>query len=141
MKTVGKCLMTLAIGIYTFIPPVADLATDTHVFHSDWTPHARLHTVWLLGVSSSLGLLALYLLWLRKEQPIFNTHLAAMISSCVYGSFFLSALTAQLYGGGLTDAVGGAQENLLGLDVNLAVFCLASMMLAAGWRLCTRFQR
>jgi len=77
MNTFGRLLMSLAIGIYAFIPPFADLATDTHVFHNDWVPHARMHTVWLLGISSSLGLVALYLLWLRKNDPLFNSNIAA----------------------------------------------------------------
>lgn len=123
----------MSIAVYTFIPPVADLATDTHVFHSDWTPHARFHTVWLLGVTFSIGLFSLYLLWLREKDPIFNIHIAAFISTFVYGSFFLSALTAHLYGGGLNDTEDGVEERLLGLDVNMTAFSLASLMLTTGW--------
>jgi len=138
MNTVGKWLMSLAIGVYAFIPPLADLATDTHVFHTDWVPHARMHTVWLLGVSSSLGLVALYLLWLRNNEPVFNINIAALLSLCVYGPFFISALTARLYGGELTDAVGGVEDHLLGFDINLFVFSLATLLLGLGWALCRR---
>jgi len=138
MNTFGKLLMSLAIGVYAFIPPFADLATDTHVFHSDWVAHARMHTVWLLGVTSSLGLVALGLLWLRGRDAEFNINLAALLSLCVYGPFFLSALTAQLYGGELTDAVGGVEDHVFGFDINLFVFSLATLVLALGWNLCRK---
>jgi len=138
MNTFGRLLMSLAIGIYAFIPPFADLATDTHVFHNDWVPHARMHTVWLLGVSSSLGLVTLYFLWLRKDEPLFNINIAALLSLCVYGPFFLSTLTARLYGGELTDAVGGVEDHLFGFDINLIVFSLATLLLGLGWGLCKR---
>jgi len=133
MNTVGKILMTVAIGIYSFIPPLADLATDTHVFHDGWMPHARMHTVWLLGMTSSVGLLALYLLWGRKKDSSFNTNFAFSLSICVYGSFFLSAVTSHLYGGALSDDHGGVGHQMLGLDVNVIAFSLASLLLCVGW--------
>ena len=85
--------MTLAIAVFTFIPPLADLATDTHVFHPGWMPHARVHTVWLLGLTSSVGLLALYFLWVRKLDPSFGEDLAGVLGAIVYGSFFLGGST------------------------------------------------
>mgnify|MGYP000116360685 FL=1 len=138
MSTVGKILMTVAIGIYSFIPPLADLATDTHVFHDGWMPHARMHTVWLLGITSSVGLLALYLLWGRKKDPSFNINFAFILSICVYGSFFLSAITTHLYGGALSDEHGGVGHQMLGLDVNVIAFSLASLLLCVGWYLSKR---
>lgn len=130
--------MTAAIGIYTFIPPLADLATDTHVFHAGWMPHARMHTVWLLGATSSIGLVALFLIWVRKIDQRFNIRLAGTLSLCVFGSFYLSALTAPLYGGRLSDMVGGIEQGAFGLDANLLVFTFASIVLGIGWALCER---
>ena len=63
MNLLGKLLMTLSMVAYAVIPPIVDLTTDTHVFHEGWLPHARMHTVWLLGVTSGVGVLAMYLLW------------------------------------------------------------------------------
>ena len=40
MITAAKLLKTVAIAIYTFVPPIADLATQTHVFRPGWMPHA-----------------------------------------------------------------------------------------------------
>ncbi len=128
--------MTLAIAVFTFIPPLADLATDTHVFHPGWMPHARVHTVWLLGLTSSVGVLALYLLWFRKIDSEFSESLAGVLGAIVYGSFFLSALTIGLYGGALSDHEGGIGQTIIGLDLNLFTFGLASTVLCVGWGLC-----
>ncbi|MBV1878770.1 MAG: hypothetical protein KUG79_14105 [Pseudomonadales bacterium] len=136
MKTLGKLFMTLAIAVFTFIPPLADLATDTHVFHPGWMPHARVHTVWLLGLTSSVGLLALYLLWFRKVDTYFNENLAGILGAAVYGSFFLSSLTAQLYGGALSDHGDGIEQTIIGLNLNVFTFGVATIFLGLGWRVC-----
>ena len=137
MYQTGRVIMSLAIIAYTVLPPIVDLTTNTHVFHEGWLPHARMHTVWLLGVTSSVGLLALYFLWLRGgDTRRFNTHLAATLSLLVFGSFFVSAGTMTLYGGALTDV---ARENtvILGLDGNVLLFSSATVLLLIGWMLCT----
>jgi len=130
--------MTLAMAVFTFIPPIADLATDTHVFHPGWLPHARVHTVWLLGLSSSIGLLALYLLWFRDEESLFNVNLAGVLGTFVYGSFFLSALSANFYGGALSDPQGGIEQSIMGMNLNVFTFSMASIALGAGWMMCNR---
>lgn len=130
--------MTLALAVFTFLPPLADLATDTHVFHPDWPPHARLHTVWLLGLTSSIGLVALYLLWSHTINSSSGENLAGIIGTSVYGSFFLSVMTAQLYGGSVTDHEGGITQSIIGLNLNVFTFGIASIALLVGWRLCKR---
>ena len=128
--------MTLAIGVFTFIPPLADLTTDTHVFNPGWMPHARVHTVWLLGFTSGVGLVSLYFLWFRKIGSSFNEDLAGTLAVIVYGSFFLSASTLGLYGGALTDHEGGIEQSIHGLDLNVFTFGVATIILCAGWGLC-----
>ena len=137
MQIFGKVLMTLAIGLYTVVPPLVDLGTATHVFHAGWLPHARMHTVWLLGLSSSTGLVALWLLWLRKADPVFSRNLAGALGLCVYGAFFLAAATTAFYGGGLTD-VEGIAAGPFGIDANLFTFTIATVLLLTGWRLAGR---
>lgn len=135
MLNIGKIIITLALSIFTFIPPIADLATNTHVFHENWTPHARMHTVWLLGITTSLGILSLYLLWVRIEAEIFNLNLATILGAIVYGAFFVSALSAPLYGGALSDPNGGVEHHVHAWDVNLVVFSGAFLSLLMGWGL------
>jgi len=138
MNTLGKWLMTVAIAIFTIIPPLVDLLTDSHVFHEGWLPHARMHTVWLLGLTSGVGLISLYLLWIRKTELVFATNLAGLLSGCVYGAFFLSAITTQFYGGSLSDIVGNAESGPFGLNGNVFTFSVASTLLVVGWVICQR---
>ncbi|NND66673.1 MAG: hypothetical protein HKN19_03705 [Halioglobus sp.] len=127
--------MTIAIAIYTFIPPLADLATDTHVFHPGWLPHARMHTVWMLGMASGIGLVSLTLLWKRRLEPTLGGTLAGVLSLVVYGAFFLSAATLPLYSGALSDMEGGIGKGPFGFDANLFTFSVGLLVLLAGWML------
>lgn len=134
----GKLLMSLAVAIYAFVPPIVDLMTDSHVFHQGWMPHARMHTVWLLGTTSGVGLVSLYLIWIRGSEPHLGINLAVALSGVVYGAFFLSATTISLYGGALSDETGGIGKGPLGFDANLLTFGLATLTLLSGWVLCAR---
>ena len=137
MKLTGKIFMTLAILVFTVIPPTVDLGTSSHVFHPQWTPHARVHTVWLLGLASSIGVLAIYLLWVRQREPVINVNLAFTLGLCTYGAFFLAAGSRELYDGAMTDA-GGLQSGPFGFDPNTFTFTIATAVLIAGWLLCRR---
>ena len=141
MNNLGKVMMSVAIAIFSFIPPLADLATTTHVFHPDWTPHARLHTVWLLGLTSSIGLFALYQLWFSRSETMRRINLAGTLALCVYGSFFLSAFTMKLYGGSLSDVHGGVEAVMEGVDANVLTFSFATLLLLLGWFLCIKTSR
>lgn len=138
MNILGKVIMTLAIAIYTFIPPLVDLTTESHVFHEGWMPHARMHTVWLLGITTGIGLISLYFLWVRQTEKAFGTNLAGVLSGLVYGAFFLSAATTSFYGGALSDLIGGVEKGPFGIDSNLFTFGITSLVLFLGWITCAR---
>jgi len=129
---IGRILMTVATLIYGIVPPFVDL-TETHVFHPDWTPHSRMHMVWLLGTNSSLAVIALFFLWLYKEDRAFGIRLAGALGLCVYGGFMLSAATTSLYGGSLSDK--GGVPPILGMDANIFGFSLGLLVLIVGWAL------
>ena len=126
----GRIIMTIATLMYGIIPPLVDL-TETHVFHPDWTPHARMHMVWLLGTNSTIAMVALYFLWLHKSSFTLGVRLAGVLGLCVYGGFMLSASTISLYGGSLSDAAG--VPPVMGMDANIFAFSLAFLLLLAGW--------
>ena len=126
----GRILMTLATLIYGVLPPFVDL-TETHVFHPEWTPHSRLHMVWLLGTNSAIAFLALYFLWFHKVNSAFGVRLAGILGLCVFGGFWLSATSTSLYGGSLSDK--GGVPPILGMDANILIFSLALFILLAGW--------
>lgn len=130
VATLGRIVMTIATLMYGVIPPVVDL-TESHVFHPDWTPHARMHMVWLLATNSTLAIVALYFLWLHRADRIFGAGIAGVLGVCVYGGFMLSAAATTLYGGSMSDRAG--VPPVLGLDANILAFSVALLLLLAGW--------
>ncbi len=133
-KTLGLVMMTIAILVYSVIPPMVDLITDTHVFHPDWPAHARFHTVWLLGTTSAVGLFAIYLLWGSGDDTNMAIRIAGTLSVCILGTFMMSVMSMPLYGGALSD-VGGVGPTVGGLDANLVVFTVDLGVLLYGWYL------
>ena len=126
----SRILITIATLVYGVIPLLVDL-TETHVFHPDWTPHARFHMVWLLSTNSVLAALALYLMWLGKYDASTHVRAAGIIGLCVLGGFFISALMSNFYGGSLVDPVGGIPP-IMGLDANLVVFSPMLVLVVIG---------
>ncbi len=126
----GRILMTMATLMYGLVPPFVDLS-QTHVFHPEWAAHSRMHMVWLLGTNSTLAVVALYFLWLHKENCFFGITLAGVLGSCVYGGFMLSAATLTLYGGALSDE--GGVPPVFGLDANIVGFSAGLSILLVGW--------
>lgn len=129
---IGRIIMTIATLMYGVLPPFIDL-TETHVFHPDWTPHARMHMVWLLGTNTSIAALALYFLWLHKPNPALGVRIASLLGLCVYGGFMLSASTISLYNGSMSDRGGVAP--IMGMDANIIGFSVAFLLLLVGWSL------
>ncbi|SVA40347.1 uncharacterized protein METZ01_LOCUS93201 [marine metagenome] len=127
---ISRWLITIATVVYGLIPPLVDL-DQTHVFHSDWTPHARLHAVWQLGTNSGLALLALYLMWPKRNNDLLRTRIAGLIGLLVYGGFFVSALTRQLFGGELA-AQQGASSTFMELYGNVIVFAPMIILVTIG---------
>jgi hypothetical protein len=128
----SRILITIVTLAYGIIPPLVDL-TATHVFHPDWTPHARFHMVWLLATNSGFAILALYLMWLSRLEPQVSIRAGGVIGLFVLGGFFVSSLTSQMYGGSLVDPVGGVPP-IMGLDANLVVFSpLLALLLVGLW--------
>jgi hypothetical protein len=116
----SRILITIVTLMYGIIPPLVDL-TETHVFHPDWTSHARFHMVWLLATNSGFAILALYLMWMSRLDAQFRIRAGGIIGLIVLGGFFVSALTSSVYGGSLVDPVGGVPP-IMGIDANLFVF-------------------
>jgi hypothetical protein len=131
----GRVLMSLATSIYGFVPLVVDF-TETHVFHPDWTGHARFHAVWLLASLSFVAAASLHFIWARETNSHYKLHLAGFLGASAFGSFFVSAATMVLYGGSLNDH--GDVHKVMGVDANLAVFVAAFVVLLVGWFLTHR---
>lgn len=121
----ARLLITVATLIYGFAPLQADLNT-THVFHPEWTSHARFHGVWLLSILSSIAILSLWLLWAGSR-----TILAGVLGLCAVGGFWVAAATRKMYGGAFADA-DGINVAFFGVDGNAATFTLVVILLLVG---------
>jgi hypothetical protein len=115
---------------YGIIPLLVDL-TETHAFHPDWPAHARFHMVWLLGTNTSLAILSLILMWGTKIEPRLRICIGGLIGLCVFGGFFISSFTANLYGGALVDEMGGVPP-IFGMDANLVAFTPLTALVVIG---------
>ena len=127
----ARVLVTIPGVILAIVPPLADF-NASHAANPSWPAHARLHTVWLVCTSSSLALLALFLLWSRsRELTRDRVCLAAALLGTVLGGFFVAGATQGLYGGAFTDP-NGVAVRIGPLDANLAGFSVMAVILAAG---------
>ncbi len=131
MNTAAKVILTIATLVYGIGPLVADM-NPTHVFHPDWTPHARFHMVWLLTITSFISLVGLWLIW-RRAQPIF----AGILGLGVVGGFWISVVSREIYHGALNDP-GGIENTILGFNENAFSIAIVTTLLLVGIALCER---
>ncbi len=130
MQIFGLVLMSIAILQYGIIPIFADF-NRSHATNPYWTSHARFHLVWQVFTTTSLAIVALWFLWSPDVERSFGICIAAILSSCIIGSFFLSALVRKWYGGALSDVKGGLAK-IGNIDLNLINFSLATALLVIG---------
>ena len=121
----SRILITLATLLYGIAPLFADL-NATHVLNPEWTPHSRVHMVWLLGTNSCIAAVALWLLWFRAQLV-----LSAILGFCVMAGFWIAVATSDLYGGALS-SVRGIDSKILGIEGNAFVFGIIVILLIAG---------
>jgi hypothetical protein len=125
----ARLLLTIPTVLYGLVPIIVDIS-PTHVFHPQWTPHARFHMVWLVATNAALAIVALYLLWAKGDDRIFRAKLAGFLGACVFGGFFVAVATHPLYQGALSD-VGGVPP-VMGVDANLFFFTPLTICLLIG---------
>lgn len=118
-----KYAITFSIVLYAFIVPFLEI-NDTHVFNPDWTPHAKIHEVWQLLTNSGVGLLCLWLLWVKKD-----TKLSAILSLLVMGGFLVAFMIKGSYGGSMK-YLDGSEKTLLGINIGILGFGLAFLWIA-----------
>lgn len=125
--TLAKILLTIAAIQFGVVPPLIDF-TASHVFNHDWTPHARLHMVWLLTTGSLLALYTGLLAWLPGKHPVEKLRLACIPGWIVLAGFFVAAITRNSYGGGLADP--DHEMQIMGVTGNVFSFSIAALFQA-----------
>ena len=119
-----RSIITFSIILYAFVVPFLEI-NDSHVFNPDWTPHVRIHEVWQLITNTGIGILCLWLVWVKKE-----TKISAMLSLLITGGFLLAYILRNLYGGSMK-YLDGSEKTLLGINIGVLGFGIAFMLLLA----------
>jgi hypothetical protein len=133
----AKSLLTVATLGYGLIPIKADF-NATHATNPRWTPHARFHIVWQVLSYSSVGLIALGLIWFKGPQETERLYLAGGLGLVMYGAFFAAIFSRPIYGGALSDDNGYPPFKVPFVragwhwDANVALFTMMSMVLVLG---------
>ena len=117
-----KLLITFCIALYALGVPILEI-NESHVFNPDWTPHVRIHEVWQLITHSSIGLLCLWLLWIKHQVVI-----SAVLSILVTGGFIAAFLIKDLYGGSMK-YLDGSEKTVLDINIGVLGFGLALILL------------
>ncbi len=121
MKKMKKTLITFSIILYAIVVPFLEI-NATHVFNPDWTPHVKIHEVWQLITNSSIGLLCLWLIWVKNKTTI-----SAILSLLITGGFLLAFILKELYGGSM-QYLDGSEKTLLGINIGVLGFGLAFLL-------------
>jgi hypothetical protein len=135
MLTLARILLTLTVLGYSLGTIKADF-NKTHATNPAWTPHARFHVVWQILSYSSVGLIALYLIWF-DGPGIGSLYVATAFSFAIYGAFFIAVFARPIYQGSLFDQNGYQPfQPPIGpkhwrWDPNVTVFTILSAILFA----------
>jgi len=101
MKSIstGKILISIAALYAAFGSYIFDW-NITHIFNPRWPPHARFHNAQDMLLGTSLGLLALSVLWFQQSEKINKLRLSTILASL----YWLTQAGALLFPGtALTD--------------------------------------
>ena len=108
--------------MYALVVPFLEIK-DTHVFNPDWTTQVRIHEVWQLITNTALGILCVWLVWIKKE-----TRISSIISLMITGGFLLGFILKDLYGGSMKFEYG-TEKTLLGINIGILGFGVAFLFL------------
>jgi len=117
-----KSIITFSIILYAIVVPFLEINTS-HVFNPDWTPHVRIHEVWQLITNSSIGVLCLWLVWVKKE-----TKISTILSLLITGGFLVAFMLQGFYGGSMK-YLDGSEKTVLGVNIGVLGFGLAFILL------------
>ena len=117
-----KAAITFSVFLFAIVVPFLEI-NATHVFNPDWTPHMRIHEVWQLITNTSIGVLCLWLAWVKN-----NTKLSSILCLLVTGGFLLAFTIKNLYGGSM-QFLDGSEKTLLGVNVGVIGFGLAVLFI------------
>lgn len=78
--SIGKVLVTIVALITLGGAYLADW-NKTHIFNPNWPPHAKFHNAQTMLMSTVLGLLTLWFLWMQKGDKLSTFRLSIIFAS------------------------------------------------------------
>ncbi|MEC8427340.1 MAG: hypothetical protein VXZ35_02860 [Pseudomonadota bacterium] len=115
---IAKLLISFCVCLYAIGVPILE-TNDTHVFNPDWTPHVRIHEVWQLLTNTAIGVVCLWLVWLRQ-----SVLMGAVLSLLVTGGFLVAYNLRGFYGGSMK-YLDGSEKLLFDINIGVVGFGLA----------------
>lgn len=106
---ISRILITFCVTIFAVVVPILEI-NASHVFNSSWPAHARFHEVWQLITNCGIGLLCLWLVWLKNK-----VQLASVLVVLVMGSILLAHAIQGFYGGSVLS--GNMSTTILGMEL------------------------
>ncbi|MGW7361887.1 DUF6640 family protein [Streptomyces sp. NPDC054841] len=89
--TTGKVLLTLTSLVTMTGAYIADW-NETHIYNSNWPPHAKFHNAQTMSMGAALGLLGLYLLWVHRGAWTRSLVQVIVVTESLYWITQLSAI-------------------------------------------------
>ncbi|UAM99057.1 hypothetical protein K8354_04330 [Polaribacter litorisediminis] len=121
MKT-KRATISLVILLYSVAVPFLEI-NNTHVFNPDWTPHAKIHEVWQLITNSSIGILCLWLVWVKNELRT-----SIVLSMLVTGGVLIAYCIQDVYGGSMK-YLDDSEKAILGINIGVLGFGISFIFL------------
>ena len=121
---IPRILITFCVTIFAIVVPILEI-NASHVFNSGWPAHARFHEVWQLITNCGIGMLCLWLVWLKNKLQ-----LASVLVFLVMGGVLVAHAVQGFYGGSVLS--GNMSKTILGLELPaFAALVAVAMAIAA----------
>jgi hypothetical protein len=106
---VPRILIAFGVLIYAVVVPFLEI-NPSHVFNPFWPAHARFHEVWQLSTNICIGILAL---WLAFVKNAIRT--ASILNIAVMGGALVAHILEKTYGGSIIS--GNISKTIMGMEI------------------------
>lgn len=118
---IAKILVTLAMALYAFLPPLIDFGSS-HIASDLWSPHARFHLTASLWANILAFPVLMYVVWGALHGTGRSVRLVAFLGMAYTLGFMVAGAMRGHIGADYHDP--GREKLILGVDGNLLVFGL-----------------
>ena len=123
----AKILVTLSVLIFTIVIPILEI-NASHVFNASWPAHARFHEVWQLTTNCGIGVLCLWLAWLKNQVPPASVLIILVMGGALFSHGIESIYGGSILSGNSTMTILGMQLGAAGASLTIVMAVLASIL-------------